>query len=112
MLLLTIFWALIAIPRLLYFLKREPMPLLLAASSFLIVGMLTKDPLFSAFGVPLEFEWAVGTGIVLFGAWHFYLHPMNRRLVRTEQDISGINGELRHMRTDITLIKHLLLARE
>lgn len=82
----------------------------LLASSFLIVAILTRDPLFSSFGVPPEFEWIVGLFITGLASWKLYFNPLKERVIRTEREVSSIKTDVTSIKDDVSLIKEKVLT--
>ena len=117
MIYMLIFWLVLGISLILYFIFKRirirsddiPLGLALLALAFLIVGIVTRDPLFSLFGVPLEFEWVVGLFITAFTSWKLYFDPMKKRMARTERDVISIKTDVRAIKNDISLIKGVLI---
>jgi len=76
-------------------------PLLLLASSLLIVGIITKDPLFSTFGVPPEFEWVVGLFLTGLSSWKLYFSPLKERVIKTESEVSSIKTSIEKIEKNV-----------
>lgn len=83
--------------------------LVLLAGSFLIVAIATKDPLFTSFGIPVEFEWVVGLFITGLSSWKLYFSPLKERVVKTETEISSIKTDIISIKEDTNLIKETLI---
>jgi hypothetical protein len=83
--------------------------LTMLAFSFFIVGLVTKDPIFSTIGVPKEYEWVVGLFLSFFTAWKFYFDPIKKRITQLEQhfvEFFGIaNTKFEHIEKGIDEIK-------
>ncbi len=89
----------------------------LLATAFLIVSIATKDPIFSAFGVPNEFEWVVGLFIAGLTSWKLYFGPMKNRIIHLEKQSSYTRAEIRYIkeglgsiRSDLNIIKEKLIS--
>lgn len=116
MIYMTIFWMLLLVNLALYLsFKRSKkyeeygMILIFLAFSFLIVAIITHDPIFSKFGVPMEFEWVVGLFITGFSSWKLYFNPLKKRVMDSEKDISVLKADVHSIKEDTTLIKEKLL---
>lgn len=111
MIYMMVFWAIFLISLVIYLFIRKrfeniAMPIILLAFSFLIIGIVTKDPLFSPFGVPVEFEWVVGLFFVGLSAWRFYFNPLKERVIDSEKDISSLKTDVSNIKTDIAFVKN------
>lgn len=116
MIMLVIFWIVAAVSLALYLIslkykKAEVAlpPLLLLAGSFLIVGIITKDPLFSSLGVPVEFEWVVGLFITGLSSWKLYFSPLKERVIKTENELSSMKSDISSIKDDTNLIKEKII---
>ena len=89
--------------------KDNAIMILMLASAFLILAILTKDPIFSNFGVPNEFEWVIGLFITCLTSWKLYFAPLKERVIMTEKEVSYIKSTLSSMQTDLGLIKQKLI---
>ncbi len=78
--------------------------ILILASAFLFVAIVSKDPIFSAFGVPVEFEWVVGIFITSFTSWKLYFAPLKERVVSTEKEIITIKSNLESIKNSLAMI--------
>lgn len=116
---MTIFWIIMLVNIVLYAVlkyrkydKRDDIGFLLTmfAACFLVVSIVTRDPIFTQFGVPMEFEWVVGMCAILSACWRFYLRPWKERCFGTERDVSAIKADLDAMRVDLSLIKAKLIG--
>ena len=131
MIYMTLFWIIALICVALYFLQKYIFPkfplenifsiLFFLGASFLIVGVLTKDPLFAQFGVPPEYEWVVGMFMTALASWRMYFNPLKQRVGRLESKvealdakldakIDGLEKRMENIQTDIHLIKEKLLV--
>ncbi len=117
MIFMTVFWTIVGISILLYFLKRyffsqlheDVFPILFFLGvSFLIVGIITKDPLFAQFGVPSEYEWVVGMVIAGFLSWRVYFNPLKKKVYAMDRELGEIKTEIRskfsNIEADLSLI--------
>ena len=88
-------------------------PLFLLACSFLVVAILTRDPLFTEYGIPPEFEWIIGFFIGLFFSWKYYFNPLKKRIMTLEKEVTGFQASTKAsfemIKDDLTLIKERLL---
>ncbi|HLD06629.1 MAG TPA: hypothetical protein VJC16_03790 [Candidatus Nanoarchaeia archaeon] len=66
--------------------------ILIVSSSFLVIGLVTGDPVFSTLGIPREYEWLVGLILSGFTAWQVYFNPLKERLIRLEKNFSEYFG--------------------
>ena len=82
---------------------------LLGVSS-LAGAILTRDPIFSSFGVPLEFEWVVGLFIAGSAAWKVYFAPLKERVVKNETGIVGVLARLKGVEEDVHLVKQKMFS--
>lgn len=64
----------------------------IVAFSFLIIGIISDDPIFSALGVPKEYEWLAGLILSGFTAWRFYFDPLKKKLINLEKSFSEYFG--------------------
>ncbi len=64
----------------------------IVAFSFLIIGVISNDPLFSAIGVPKEYEWLAGLILSGFTAWQFYFDPLKKKIISLENNFSEYFG--------------------
>lgn len=64
----------------------------IVAFSFLIIGIISDDPIFSAIGVPKEYEWLAGLILSGFTAWRFYFDPLKKKLINLEKIFSEYFG--------------------
>ncbi len=62
------------------------------AFSFFIIGVITRDPIFSPLGVPKEYEWLAGLIVSGFAAWQFYFDPLKKKLIALENNFSEYFG--------------------
>ncbi len=83
--------------------------IVLLSISFLIVAIVTKDPLFAGFGVPAEFEWIVGLFLAALTSWKLYFNPLKGRVIKAEIDISSLRSDVQSIKADTTLIKEKVL---
>lgn len=81
----------------------------ITAFAFLIMGILTKDPLFSTLGIPKEYEWLAGLIISGFTLWKSYLNPLKDRVIKTEIKVSSIDTSIHSIKNDVETIKDTLL---
>ena len=75
----------------------------------LVVAIITKDPLFSQFGVPAEFEWIVGMVFAGFTSWRLYFNPLKERLIKCEIALTSVTTDMCALRNNILLIKEKIL---
>ena len=66
--------------------------LVVTSFSFLILALMTKDPIFSTMGLPPEYEWLAGLLLSGFTAWQFYLNPLKERVIRLEKRFAEFFG--------------------
>ncbi len=117
MIFMLLFWTLIAGSLLIYFTLRKAIKtientvfaIILLAAAFLIVGIVTKDPLFSTFGIPAEYEWVVGLFVTGLSSWKLYFGPLKERVIKTEKEVSAIQTDVKAIKSDTSLIKEKLL---
>ncbi len=117
MIFMLIFWVLIVGSLLVYFIFRKAVKtienivfsIILLAAAFLIVAIVTKDPVFSGLGVPVEYEWVVGLFITGLSSWKLYFGPLKERVVKTEREVSNIQTDVKSIKSDTTLLKDKLL---
>lgn len=122
MIFMTAFWIIVGTSILFYFLKRYFFPrlhedvfslLFFLGVSFLIVGIITKDPLFAQFGVPSEYEWVVGMVIAGLLSWRVYFNPLKKKVYAMDREIGEIKAEMRTefrtIKSDLILIKEKIL---
>ena len=83
--------------------------ILILSFSFLVVAIITKDPIFSTFGVPPEFEWIVGLFITGLTSWRLYFNPLKERVIKVERKVDFMQGEISSIKADTTLIKEKVL---
>lgn len=93
-----VFWILILISGLMYWFWRDKTSeispyVFITSGCFLVIAIVTKDPIFSSFGVPAEFEWVVGLVMFAIGSWKSYFNPMKNRIVDLELGVTKINAE-------------------
>ena len=79
------------------------------AFAFLAIAIVTKDPLFSKFGVPIEFEWVIGLFLTGFTSWKIYFNPLKERVIKTESETAVIKTDVASIKSDVILIKNKLL---
>lgn len=84
-------------------------PMVLLAFSFLIIAIVTNDPIFTRLGVPMEFEWVVGLFITGLSSWKLYFNPLKERAIRTERKVSTLKSEVDSIKEDTSLIKNILI---
>lgn len=84
--------------------KDLSMVLLMVAISFLIVGILGKDPIFESIGLPKEYEWVGGLLSSWFLAWWTYLRPLKERVVKLEIRLGRIEERLNSIEDKIRSI--------
>ena len=114
---MLIFWVLIVTGLLAYFLFRKSIKgvenivfsIILLAAAFLIVAIVTKDPLFSTVGLPAEYEWVVGLFITGLSSWKLYFGPLKERVIKTEKEVSSIQTDVKSIKSDTSLLKEKLL---
>ncbi len=82
---------------------------LLLAISLIIVAIATKDPLFTSFGIPVEFEWVVGLFITGLSSWKLYFSPLKERVIKTEKEVSSLKSDVKSIKEDTNLIKEKLI---
>ena len=105
---MTIFWIIFLIFLILliiqYFSKNKKLKdklnnvgifLILLAFSFLVVAIVTNDPLFQSLGVPQEFEWIVGLFLVALSSWKLYFNPLKVRVIALENEVSSLDTGVR-----------------
>ena len=78
--------------------------------SFIVVAIVTKDPVFTSFGVPAEYEWILGLFLFGFSSWKLYFNPLKERVIKNEKSIVEIKVDVRTMREDISDIKNELFG--
>jgi len=76
---------------------------------FVIVAVLTKDPIFQAIGLPQGYEWIAGLAMGGFSLWLFYLNPLKKRVGRIEIELGSVKTEIRSIKEDTNLIKNKLI---
>src|SRR3989344_7386073 len=81
-------------------LKEMGAPFALVSISFLIIGIVTNDPLFAPLGVQPEYEWLAGLLSSFYLLYQTYLKPLKERVIRTETDVSAIKADVRSLKTD------------
>jgi hypothetical protein len=84
--------------------------IIVLAFSFLVVAILTHDPIFSKFGVPVEFEWVVGLFITGLSSWKLYFNPLKKRVMDSEKEIISLKSEVHSIKEDTLLIKEKLFS--
>jgi predicted ferric reductase len=79
--------------------------LIVYQSLLLIMAIVTKDPIFTPIGLPVEYEWIAG--ILTSGAlsWWYYLKPMKDRVVKLETRTASINAKLDGVKETMDWIK-------
>ena len=83
--------------------------LFIGAFGFIVLGILTDDPIFAAIGLPPEFEWIGGLSLFGFSLWLFYLAPLKNRVIKSEKDIVIIKTDVKTIREDVHLIKEKII---
>ena len=104
------FWILIVISSLFYKknkvkYERIIVPTFLLACSFLLVAIITRDPLFTTYGVPPEFEWIIGFFIAAFFSWKYYFNPLTKRVTKSENKITILETSVEYIKSDINIIR-------
>lgn len=89
--------------------KDNTMIFLMLSFAFLIVAIVTNDPIFAQFGVPMEFEWVVGLFLTGLSSWKLYFSPLKERVVYLEKNITSIKTGMNSISEDIHLIKEKLI---
>ena len=120
MIYMTLFWIIALICVALYFLQKYIFPrfplesifsvLFFLGASFLIVGVLTRDPLFAQFGVPAEYEWVIGLSITAFSSWQVYFNPLKKKVYAMDREIGELKTDMQTVKVDIALIKEKVLS--
>ncbi|MBI5871603.1 hypothetical protein HZB88_00795 [archaeon] len=113
---LILFWSMMIITLIIYFISLKhkkaekilPFPLLLAGS-FMIAAIITKDPIFSAIGVPAEFEWVVGLFLTGFSSWKLYFSPLKERVISTEKEIGSIKTSVERIEKNVDMLTNKIL---
>lgn len=119
MIYMLIFWILLVITLIGYFIFKKlhlreewllaPVTL---SWAFLIVAIVQKDPIFSSFGVPAEFEWVVGIFITSLTSWKLYFDPLKQRVINTEKDVTSIKTEVSSIKEDTRFIKEEIIRKK
>src|SRR3989338_10474250 len=119
MIFMVLFWVTFGLNFLLYVLAKRyhffrstnelVIIILILSFSFLVVAIITKDPIFSTFGVPPEFEWIVGLFITGLTSWRLYFNPLKERVIKTEKEVSSIKTNIEFIKADTNLIKEKIL---
>lgn len=68
---------------------------------FLVVGIITKDPVFSFWGVPPEFEWVVGVVLGVLVVWKYLYNPLQDRVIGLEKNIVGLEKDMVEVKSDL-----------
>ena len=120
MIFMVLFWIILGFNLLFYIFGKKYYPfktinewsiiLLILSFSFLFVAIITKDPIFSTFGVPPEFEWIVGLFITGLTSWKLYFNPLKERVIKTEQEVSAVKTEVLSIKSDTTMIKEKIMT--
>src|SRR3989344_9152660 len=120
MLYMYIFWIIIILNLITYLLLKKysskykesiSLALIILAWSFLIVAIVQKDPIFTAFGVPQKFEWVVGLFITALSSWKLYFDPLKQRVIHTEKEVTSLKTDISSIKEDTTLIKEKLISK-
>jgi len=62
----------------------------------LLVAIFTNDPLFSALGLPKEYEWVAGLMLSFFILWKEYLKPLKRSVLKNTADLSALKKDVHY----------------
>jgi len=73
--------------------------------SVLVVAIVTKDPFFDKFGVPLEFEWIIGLFIAGLSSWKLYFNPMKNSRHNVEKDMIGLEKDVSFTKEELKDVK-------
>lgn len=76
---------------------------------FMIISIITKDPIFEAIGLPKEYEWITGLFLSGFTLWLFYLSPLKNRVIEVEKETREIKTDVKNIKEDTTIIKNKLI---
>lgn len=112
---MTIFWIVTALACIYWYLSKNEQKndrtimISILAAAFLIIAIITKDPIFTTFGVPAEFEWVVGIFITCLSSWKLYFSPLKERVVKLEKKVVVIESHLANIKNDLIIIKEILL---
>lgn len=120
MIYMLLFWGVMILTIIIYVIAKKVeikleklvMPLLFFSLALLIVAIVTKDPLFSSFGIPPEFEWVIGLFITGFTSWKVYFDPLKSRVIRTEREVFSLKTEIGSVKSDTSLIKEILIGKK
>ena len=83
--------------------------LMFLAGSLIIVAIVTKDPIFSAIGVPAEFEWVVGLFLTGLSSWKLYFSPLKERVISTEKEVSSIKTSVEKVEKNVDVLTDKIL---
>ena len=116
---MILFWIVLIGALLFYFVSKKyshkesvTFTFILLAWALIIVAIVQKDPLFTSFGVPPEFEWVVGLFIAALSSWQLYFDPLKKRVLHTETEVNAIKTDVTAIKADTTLIKEKLLQKK
>lgn len=79
---------------------------IIIAFSFLIIALVTKDPIFEVIGLPTEYEWVGGLFTSAFTAWLTYFRPLKNRVTKLEINTGKIGEKVDGIDKNVEWIKN------
>ena len=124
MIYLAIFWLFVAVFLIAYvasrifnwkkikaYLEDKGILFFIISSAFIVMALLTKDPLtIAGISIPTELQWLGSLLIIGFGVWRFYLNPLKGKVYSMDREVGEIKADVTNIKSDVRLIKERLIG--
>ena len=87
--------------------------LILFVGSFLIVAIVTKDPIsFGSYEIPTEFQWIGSLFVSFFSVWQFYLKPLKNKLFGLDREIGEVKTSVKKVESDVNRLTDFIINKK
>jgi len=122
---LTVFWIIYAlfgllilisflfkIKKLNKYLQEYSVLVLIIALSFLIIAIITKDPMnIAGYTIPTELQWLGSLLVTGFSAWKFYLNPLKIKVYSMDREIGEVSASVKKVENNVSMILSKLIKK-
>ena len=94
------------------FLDEFALPVVIVGASFLIIAIVTNDPVnIAGYTIPTELQWLGSLLVTGFGAWKFYLSPLKLKVYQMDREIGEVKTSVHKVESNVSMILNKLMKK-
>ena len=83
----------------------------IVAFAFLVMAIITNDPVFQSIGLPKEYEWLAGLLTTGFTGWVVYLRPLKSKVYGMDREVGEIKTNVSNIKDSINEMKPYVMKK-